>query len=87
MIRVAIAISLFTVAFVWGGWYGVFTMAFVLTIIGLIFPPRPRRRELEAAPEWEWEKVDRARRGSNADPTRPDDDHPLLLTHEIRRKR
>jgi hypothetical protein len=60
--------------------------ALCLGIIGICFPPRQRETPLEAPREYEWEKIDRARRGSDNDPTRPDD-HPLLLTHEIKRRR
>lgn len=87
MLRLLIVISVLGVAFVCSGWYAFFAAAISIGIIGAIVGPSKRRSEsLSPEREWEWERVDRARRGESADPTRPDD-HPLLLTHEIKRRR
>lgn len=90
MSRLAIVILVLLFGWILGGWTGVLCFGLLLGFIGaLIGPPKPREGRTEAysgQETWEWEKVDRARRGSDNDPTRPDD-HPLLLTHEIRRRR
>lgn len=89
MSRLVIVILVLILGWVLGGWTGVLCFALALGGIGaLIGPPKPREAftEPQGQDTWEWEKVDRARRGSDIDPTRPDD-HPLLLTHEIRRRR
>jgi hypothetical protein len=87
MFRLATVIVTLSFGFVVGGWYGLLYMALVVGFIGAVVgPPKLTGDDPTPMQEWEWEKVDRARRGESADPTRPDD-HPLLLTHEIKRRR
>lgn len=81
------------IACLWGwgsaGWVGVFTALLLLGILGAVFPYRPKPEAVLEAQESFYDRTDTARRGSLADPTRPQpgDDHPLLLTHEIKRRR
>ena len=85
MLRLVITISLLSLGFVWGGWYGMLFFALCLAAVGVCMPPKRTEKPVETQETWEWEKVDRARRGSENDPTRPDE-HPLLLTRTVRRR-
>ncbi len=86
MIRLAIVISVLGFGYWWGDWYGMSLLGAGLALLGVVMPPKAPETPVEAPQTWEWEKVDRAKRGSDADPTRPDE-HPLLLTNTVRRRR
>lgn len=86
MIRVLFVISLLAAGAWYGGWWGAYGALFVCGLLGAIFPARARVREASYEDDRVWEKVEPARRGSDVDPTRPDD-HPLMLTREISRRR
>lgn len=70
------------------GWWGMMLAGLLLAVLGCMLPykgsPDSRLSLLERIEEQRWEKIDHARRG---DPTRPDEDHPLLITHEIKSRR
>lgn len=86
MIRALFVISLFAVSAYFGGWMGAYGALIICGLLGAIFPARARVRETSYEDDRVWEKVEPARRGSDVDPTRPDD-HPLMLTREISRRR
>lgn len=87
MLRLIFGISVLVTFTVYGGWPGLLTAMFTLGIIGVFLPRREKAvLPTELFPRVDWEKVDHARRGSEADPTRPQE-NPLLITNEIRRRR
>jgi hypothetical protein len=89
MIRLALVISFLVLSYVWGGGWGVYGALLICGLLGAIFPAHARVRESSDVDDKVWEQVEQpARRGRNADPTRPDDtDHPLMLTNVISRRR
>jgi hypothetical protein len=89
MIRIAVAFSILVVGYVWGDWIGVYAALIICGLLGALFPYRTQvERELMPSDEDRtmWEKIEPARKGRSADPTRPDD-HPLLLTNEVKGRR
>jgi hypothetical protein len=84
--RWIIVLAVCALGMIWGSWTGLLAVClFILLPLGIFFPYREPRQA--ASPDSEiWEKVDTARRGSEYDPTRPDE-HPLLLTHEMKGRR
>lgn len=86
MLRIALGISIFAVCWCIGGSAGLGFALFLLALLGVILPPPVRRERLPRDLGHRWEKIEPARRGSEIDPTRPDD-HPLMLTNEIKRRR
>lgn len=66
---------------------GVFLGILIVAVLGAFLPLRPIERDfLSDTDDPKWEKIEPARKGRNADPTRPDD-HPLMLTREVRRRK
>ena len=87
MIRLGFAISLCVGMGLWQGLPGLGLAWLILAVLGLCMPARRREEGMPSETDDKmWEKVETARKGSSIDPTRPDD-HPLLLTNEIRRRR
>lgn len=70
-----------------GGWTGVYAVFIILALIGAVLPYRMKPEQVEEIQDRQMLQIDRAKRGSSVDPTRPQawEEHPLLLTHEIRR--
>jgi hypothetical protein len=88
VIRVLVVISLLIFGAVFYGWIGALGALIICGLLGAALPAPARERISDVSDERGWEKVERARKGSNVDPTRPDDDdHPLMLTNVVRRKR
>jgi hypothetical protein len=88
VIRLGFVISLLTLFTLTGGWPGLFCAVIVLGALGVCFPPRARAELRPADPQDKrWERCEPARKGREADPTRPSDEHPMLLTNEVRRRR
>lgn len=86
MLRLMIVISVLASGWFLGGSTGLLAALILMGMVGaMIGPPKAVEKPVEAPATWEWEKVDRARRGSDMDATRPDD-HPLLLTSVVRKR-
>lgn len=88
MFRLIFGISLFVLFTMHGGWAGFGCALAIIGVLGFAFPPQARAKPMvEQEKPGSWEKVEQARRGREIDPTRPSDDHPMLLTNEVRRRR
>jgi hypothetical protein len=86
MIRFPIGITVVVFFTVVNGWWGLALGLFIVAVFGCILPPYSHFKQTynDVEDEMKWEKIEPARKGASVDPTRPDD-HPLMLTHEVRR--
>jgi hypothetical protein len=89
MIRAVFVITVLAVCSYYDGWTGAYSALIICGLLGALFPGHRRvREEPSGHDEKMWEKVEPARRGRSTDPTWPDDnEHPLMLTNVISRRR
>ena len=69
---------------IWGWVIGTTFFLWLFWNLGQTETEDMQEDRLEREDSRTWEKVETARRGSEVDPTRPDE-HPLLLTRQVRR--
>lgn len=83
--RIIRTITLLTLGLILGGWWGMFGALLIVGFLGFLHPYSKPLHGAGSESDAEV-TVEQARRGANlhGDPTRPDDEHPFLLTHEIR---
>ena len=88
-LRLAIVFTASLYGWYAGGWTGVYACFIILALIGCVFPYRVKPEQVEEIQDRQMLQIDRAKRGSSVDPTRPQawEEHPLLLTHEIGRQK
>jgi len=94
-LRIIVGISVFAAGWIYAGTSGLYSALIVMGLLGLICgPPKPKTAQENELAEYEaqerlYERIEHAKKGRAADPTRPgwSDEHPLLLTNEFRRVR
>lgn len=73
MIRLLITVALLGLGWLTGGVGGLACMSIVIAVMGIVWPPKPKAHRAQEMQDAQYNEISPARRGREADPTRPDD--------------
>lgn len=73
VVRLIITVSLLALGWFTGGVGGLACMSIVIAVMGIVWPPSKSARAMQEMQDAQYDQITPARRGREADPTRPGD--------------